>query len=185
MTSMPADVMQSSRAEALPGPAVRPGHSARAMERSQSAHGRVRHAGHGETPAPSRSRLPRNLAGLTVVVVDDDDSSREYFATALAACGAAVETAASAMEALRLVEERRPHVVLSDIAMVGQDGYWLVREIRRLGDAEIRQVPVVATTAYGREHSRARILTAGFNELLQKPVDPELLCLTIASAAGR
>jgi CheY-like chemotaxis protein len=44
---------------------------------------------------------------------------------------------------------------------------------------------VVATTAYGHEHSRARALAAGFNELLPKPVDPEVLCRTIARMAGR
>jgi CheY-like chemotaxis protein len=76
-------------------------------------------------------------------------------------------------------------VVLSDIAMVGHDGYWLVREIRALPGAAGPALPVVAATAYGREHSRARALDAGFTDLLGKPVDPELLCRAIARAAGR
>ena len=138
-----------------------------------------------ESPIPRPPELPRNLVGLEVVVVDDDADSLEYFAAALRACGATVTTASTAVAALALVRDRGPHVVLSDIAMVGQDGYWLVREIRGLADEDARAVPVVATTAYGREHSRARILASGFVDLLPKPVDPEVLCLAIARAAGR
>lgn len=119
------------------------------------------------------------------MVVDDDDSSLDYFAVALRTCGATVLTASSAPEALRLVEAHRPDVVLSDIAMVGHDGYWLVGQILRFGERAGRRIPVVATTAYGREHSRERILAAGFVEHLPKPVDPELLCRTIGNAAGR
>jgi CheY-like chemotaxis protein len=120
-----------------------------------------------------------------VVVVDDDADSLEYFAAALRACGATVTTASTAVDALGLVRERGPHVVLSDIAMMGHDGYWLVREIRGLPDGGASAIPVVATTAYGREHPRGRAVAAGFNDLLPKPVDPEALCLAIARAAGR
>jgi hypothetical protein len=120
-----------------------------------------------------------------VVVVDDDPDSLEYFAAALRACGATVLTASTAVDALAVVRERGPHVVLSDIAMVGHDGYWLVSEIRALSDQERRSIPVVAATAYGREHPRARALGAGFIDLLSKPIDPEVLCLAVARAAGR
>jgi CheY-like chemotaxis protein len=136
-----------------------------------------------EASAPRPPGLPRNLVGLHVVVVDDDEDSLGYFAAALRACGATVTTASTALDALALVRECGPHVVLSDIAMVGQDGYWLVREIRGLPDRGA--VPVLATTAYGREHPRAQAVAAGFNDLLPKPVDPEVLCLAIARAAGR
>ena len=146
---------------------------------------------HPDTGAPRESstsgpsRLPRNLVGLTVLVVDDDSASLDFFAVVLKICGAAVMTASSALDALGLFLERQPDVVLSDIAMVGQDGYWLVREIRGLPDNAARGVPVVATTAYGRDHSRDSALAGGFNDFLTKPVDPELLCRTIAKAAGR
>jgi CheY-like chemotaxis protein len=132
-------------------------------------------------PAP----LPLALVGLRVVVVDDEPDTAEVFAAALMACGAAVSAATNASDALRLVVEIRPHVVVSDIAMPGGDGYWLLGEIRRCADASVRSVPVVAATAYGREHSRPRALAAGFVELLQKPLDPEILCRAVARAAGR
>jgi CheY-like chemotaxis protein len=119
------------------------------------------------------------------VIVDDDRDGLDYFATALRACGAAVVTASTALAGLTLVRERHPDVVLSDIAMVGHDGYWLVSEIRGLADRATRLVPVVATTAFGHVHSRSRTLAAGFNDFLAKPVDPHVLCLTVARAAGR
>lgn len=128
---------------------------------------------------------PRNLAGLTVLVVDDDDGSLEYFAMALTMAGAVVTTASTAIDALRALQEQRAEVVLSDIAMPGHDGYWLVREIRAAADPAVRGVPVVATTAYGRVHSRDAALAAGFVDHLPKPVEPDLLCLTIARVAGR
>ena len=93
--------------------------------------------------------------------------------------------ASTARDALRLVQERRPDVVLSDIAMSEHDGYWLTSEIRRLADPAASRVPIVAATAYGREHSRDRALAAGFTEHLQKPVDPEVLARTIAEVARR
>jgi len=118
------------------------------------------------------------------VVVHDDVDSLEYFAIALQTCGAEVVTASTAVDGVRLVEAERPDAVLSDIAMVGHDGYWLVREVHRLV-ADGGKVPVVAMTAYGREHSRARAIAAGFIDHLAKPVDPEVLCTTVARAAGR
>jgi CheY-like chemotaxis protein len=137
----------------------------------------ARVVGEGRAAAkPKASKGQLNLTGLKVVVVDDDEDSVEYFALALRTHGAVVMTAVNAIDALRLVQEQHPDVVLSDIAMVGGDGYWLLREIRRLGDDEVRRVPVVATTAYGREHSRERTLVAGFIDHLAKPVDPDMLC---------
>ena len=172
------------RSEALP---MRP-HERRRRARAAAGDrpsGEPRAGRHQESAGPRPPGLPRNLVGLLVVVVDDDADSLEYFAAALRACGATVTTAPTALDALARVRERRPDVVLSDIAMVGQDGYWLVDEIRRLDAEPAEGLPVVATTAYGREHSRTRVLSAGFVDLLPKPVDPEFLCLTIAKVAGR
>ena len=161
----------------------------------QPRHGRLRawhpepsgepahEAGRHESVSPRRL-LPRNLVHMDVVVVDDDADTLDYFATALRACGAVVRTAGSAEAGLRLVRERTPHVVLSDLAMRGYDGYWLVQEVRLLA-AGAPRIPVVAITAYGREHSRERALAAGFVDHLRKPIDPHALCAAIAAAAGR
>jgi CheY-like chemotaxis protein len=146
----------------------------------------ARHSGREEPSRQTRpSRLPSSLVGLRVLVVDDDEDTVELFAAALSACGATVTTATNAVQALHLITEVHPDVVLSDIAMARGDGYWLVGEIKRLREEALRRVPVVAATAFGREHSHERVLAAGFADHLQKPVDPEVLCRTIARAAGR
>jgi CheY-like chemotaxis protein len=94
-------------------------------------------------------------------------------------------TATGAREALRRLSAWLPDVVVSDIAMPGADGYWLVNELRGLADARAATVPVVAVTAFGLEHSRVRALAAGFVDHLVKPVEPEALCLAVARAMGR
>jgi CheY-like chemotaxis protein len=125
------------------------------------------------------------LVGLRVLVVDDDADVLELFAVALTVCGAEVTTTNNARDGVALAARTRPHAIVSDIAMVGEDGYWLVRELRRLPTEIVGDVPVIAATAYGREHPRERVLAAGFAEHLQKPIDPELLCRLVATVAGR
>lgn len=132
-----------------------------------------------------RRYLPRVLRGVRVLVVDDDEDNMEVFSAALTACGAAVVTANRANEALRVLSAQRVDVVVSDIAMPAGDGYWLIEQVRLLPDPRFSRIPVLAVTAYGREHSRARVLAAGFADHLQKPIDPAALCHAIARAVGR
>lgn len=141
----------------------------------------------GRRAAPDEGRryLPRVLNGVRALVVDDDEDNMDLFSAALSACGATVVTASRAKEALRLLATDRFDVVVSDIAMPGGDGYWLIGEVRQLADARARNVPLLAVTAFGREHSRARVLAAGFGDHLQKPVDPEVLCRAVAKLVGR
>ena len=186
MTHHRCAVANCGRAEALPRPGrVRPRIHASTGGPHQGETATERHDRPPELVASHRSRLPRNLEGLRVLVVDDDQDTVDFFAVALEACGAEVTTATSAPTALRLADDVTPHVILSDIAMPDGDGYWLVSEIRRLPDETRRRIPIVAATAFGHEHSRSRALAAGFNEHLQKPVDPYVLCQTVAKVAGR
>ena len=136
-------------------------------------------------PQSSRAGLPRNLTGVSILIVDDDESTLEFLAAALMHCGARVTTAVAADDALSALAQARPDVVLSDIAMPAHDGYWLLAEIRKLDDPRLRGLPVVATTAYGRVHSRERTQAAGFVAHIAKPVDPETLCRAIGEALGR
>jgi CheY-like chemotaxis protein len=142
-------------------------------------------AGSPELSASHRSPLPRVLQGVRVLVVDDDEDTAELFAVALSACGAHVVTTTSAPHALRALAAEALDVVVTDLAMPGADGYWLVNEIRRLADDRARTLPVVAVTAFGREHFRGRAIAAGFFDHLVKPVEPEALCLAVARAVGR
>jgi len=132
-------------------------------------------------PAP----LQRMLVGLRILVVDDDPDVLDLFEVALTTCGADVTTTDNARDAVALAAQVQPHAIVSDIAMVGEDGYWLVRELKRLPGEVVADIPVIAATAYGYEHPRARVLAAGFAEHLQKPIDPDALCRLVASVAGR
>ena len=144
-----------------------------------------RHPDRRESPRPRPAPLPRILTGLQILVVDDDPDILELFSTALTACGGEVTATDNASDGLALAIRTQPHVIVSDIAMMGEDGYWLIRRLRELPPEMLTRVPVIAATAYGREHSRARVFAAGFTEHLQKPVDPEQLCRTVAKVAGR
>jgi CheY-like chemotaxis protein len=173
------------RSEALPR---RPGRSiprrVRGLGSDASAPGGPSPGGYGAAPPARTAWPPRSLRGIRILVVDDDENSADYFTMALRSAGATVTAAASAADALRALARARPDVVLSDIAMPEHDGYWLLEQIRTHAEATVRKTPVVATTAHGVEHARERALAAGFVEHLAKPVDPEMLCVTIARVAG-
>jgi CheY-like chemotaxis protein len=174
--------MPVCEAQRTPSPRT---HATRSSIGDSPADGEGFFASHGRSWSPTPAYLPRVLTGARVLVVDDDEDTTQLFAAALSTCGASVVTATSAHEALRVLGTQPLDVVVSDIAMPGADGYWLVREMRQLEDPRARALPVLAVTAFGREHFRARVLAAGFVDHLEKPVDPEALCLAVARARGR
>ena len=121
------------------------------------------------------------LGGARVLVVDDEADSRDVLLHLLASWGARPEGAASVREALDAVARERPDLVLSDIAMPGEDGFTFVHELRRLEEARgERRVAIAALTAFARPEDRQRALAAGFDAHLAKPVDPATLHATIA-----
>jgi signal transduction histidine kinase/CheY-like chemotaxis protein len=123
-----------------------------------------------------------HLTGIHVLVVDDDADARELFAMVLRGAGAMVQAADSAAAALRALDERTPHVLVSDIEMPGTDGYDLVRQVRaRTGEDGVR-VAAVAVTAHARSSDERRALEAGYNAHIAKPVDPDRLVAVVASA---
>jgi PAS domain S-box-containing protein len=125
-----------------------------------------------------------SLQGVTVLVVDDEADAREMVRRVLAASGAEVTTAASAQEALALLEKKRPNVLVSDIGMGGENGYELIRKVRMLGEGAGR-VQAVALTAFGRLEDRTRAMLAGYQMHLTKPVDARELIVTVATLAGK
>ena len=133
-----------------------------------------------------RTELPTDsLKGIHVLLVEDDDDSRALLETVLHYCGALVTAVASAQDAMHTLQRVKPDVLLSDISMPHQDGYWLIREIRALPADRGGVMPAIAVTALGHPHDVGRTLGAGFQAHLRKPVDPWELARTIASLAGR
>jgi CheY-like chemotaxis protein len=117
-----------------------------------------------------------HLRGVRVVLVEDHDDSRELLALMLEQCGAVVISAPSARSGLQAVLENRPDVVVSDLGMPGEDGYWLIREVR----TAMGTLPAVAVTGFSDRYHPVQAREAGFREYLNKPVDPERLCGAVA-----
>ncbi|WP_017715713.1 PAS domain S-box protein [Kamptonema formosum] len=126
-----------------------------------------------------------SLAGVRVLVVDDRADTCDLLAAILELYGAEVTPAASASEALRVLELFNPDVVVSDISMPGEDGYTLMRKIRALPARRGGRIPAVALTAYARTEDRMQALQAGFQIHVPKPVNPDELAVVVAQLAGR
>jgi signal transduction histidine kinase len=127
----------------------------------------------------SRPQLER----MRLLIVDDDEDSRDLIACILGERGAHVQAAASAEEALRLLEANPPDVLVSDIGMPDVDGYSLIRSVRAMETARGGGTPAIALTAYARSVDGERALAAGFQAHVMKPVDPDRLVALIASLA--
>jgi PAS domain S-box-containing protein len=131
------------------------------------------------------ARLPRfdggrRLDGVKVLIVEDQADTRELLGSMLQVCGASVVTVSSAAEALELFPLLRPDLLVSDIAMPSADGYDLIESIRRLPEDRGGGIPAIALTAYAREEDRVRVVEAGFQLHLPKPVDSAALVSAIA-----
>jgi CheY-like chemotaxis protein len=128
-------------------------------------------------PTPTKA-----LQGVRLLIVDDNSDTRELVATILEQQGAEVSSAASAKEALALLREELPDILVCDIAMPGDDGYELLRKIRSRPRNVGGNLPAIALTAYARHEDRERALQAGFDAYLTKPVEPGDLIHVVAKA---
>src|SRR4029453_18079252 len=126
-----------------------------------------------------------SLRGLRVLVVDEDPDALDLIATILRRAEAEARLCSSPPEALAMLRSWKPHVLVSDIEMPGEDGYSLIHKVRELSGSEGGQTPAVALTAYGRPEDRVRSLSAGYSMHVAKPVDPVELGVIVANLAGR
>ncbi|MFO0580336.1 MAG: ATP-binding protein [Polyangia bacterium] len=139
---------------------------------------------HRTPPAPTLLSPALPLAGLHVLVVDDEPDARELLVAVLRPCEALVSTASDAAEALRLVQEARPDLIVSDIGMPSEDGFTLIRKLRELPPERGGRTPAVALTAYARTEDEAQALRAGFNMHVPKPIEPSELLVVLASLSA-
>jgi len=147
----------------------------------QAAHGAWRRY----IQAGGRAGRSSTLAGLRVLVVDDEHDSREVLSVMLTRHGAEAQAAESAAEAIRILVEWRPDVLVSDVGLPGEDGYELIRKVRALPADQGGAIPAIALTAYANSQDRQRALSNGFQTHLAKPIEPIELAQVIARAAGR
>ena len=120
------------------------------------------------------------LEGVRVLVVDDVRAVREVVASILSHDGAEVTAVGSAEEALDALQGERPDVLLSDLAMPGKGGYWLIGQVRALPPERGGVTPAVALTAFAGPEHRASVLRAGFQLHVEKPVALDALIEAVA-----
>lgn len=131
-----------------------------------------------QTASPQDST--QGLEGMHVLVVDDDPDAREMLTALLCTVGATVRSASNVADAIDELRAGRFAVIVSDIAMPGEDGYVLIRQARAMGIS----TPAVALTAYGGEDDKQRSLSAGYQAHLSKPVEPKDIIAVLAKLAG-
>jgi CheY-like chemotaxis protein len=124
-----------------------------------------------------------SLESLRVLVVDDNDDSLELVKIILEEYGTQVLTTLSAHQAFEAFFHFQPDILISDIAMPGEDGYSLIRKIRALSPQQGGLIPAIALTACVVAEERLRSLSSGFQFYLPKPLDPCELVATVANLA--
>lgn len=115
------------------------------------------------------------LEGVSIVLAEDDDDAREALRLALEARGASLRCVTDGNAALAAIRERPPHVVISDIAMPGEDGHAFLKKLRALPRDRGGRTPAVALTASHGRDARLASVYAGYHYHLTKPVDPDKL----------
>jgi PAS domain S-box-containing protein len=123
-------------------------------------------------PCPSVSLV---LKGLHVLLVDDEADNRELVRFILQQQGAIVTSVSTAQQAIEILSQEKPDLLLSDIGMPEMDGYALIHQVRSWPPEQGGSIPAIALTAYAGESNQQKMLSAGFQQHLVKPVEPEAL----------
>jgi CheY-like chemotaxis protein len=108
-----------------------------------------------------------------ILVVDDNPMNLTLLQAMLTARGYAVRTAGGGQEALVTLEQTRPRLILMDLQMPGIDGFELTRRLK--ADITMREIPIIAVTAFAMSGDEARARAAGCDDYVSKPIDRRLL----------
>ena len=132
-------------------------------------------------PAGSAARgRRRGRQRVRVLVVDDDPQTLRYVRDALSNTGYDVSAAGDPEEALRLVVEEKPHLVLLDLVLPGAHGLELMQDIHLFAN-----VPVIFLSGYGQDQVIARAFELGADDYIVKPFSPTELVARIQAALRR
>ncbi|MEG4170383.1 MULTISPECIES: PAS domain S-box protein [unclassified Microcoleus] len=126
-----------------------------------------------------------NLSGIKVLAVDDEADALDLVVFLLEECGASVTAVANAADALAVLTQSVPDLLLSDIGMPDTNGYMLMRQVRALAPDKGGLVPAIALTAYAGEIDYQQALAAGFQRHICKPLDPDKLVQAIGEVLDR
>jgi PAS domain S-box-containing protein len=132
----------------------------------------------------SAPQVPYSLDGLKVLVVDDELDAREFITVVLESHGIQVTAVGSVTDALEVLKQFQPDVLISDLRMPVRDGYSLIHQLRELETQSGWHLPAAAITAY-LEEDREKALTAGFEAHWHKLAQPSELIEMIAQLANQ
>jgi signal transduction histidine kinase len=131
----------------------------------------------------SPASVDASAAKPTVLLIEDNDDGREMMATMLASYGYPVLQAGDGLEGVRIATAQVPDVALVDIGLPGIDGYEVARRLR--AEAGTRDIRLIALTGYGLAEDQRRVLEAGFDLHLVKPVELAALMAQLEEPAGQ
>ncbi|MED5596265.1 hybrid sensor histidine kinase/response regulator [Janthinobacterium sp. P210006] len=134
--------------------------------------------------AGSERAASHDLRGVKVLLVDDEADARELTERILRDNNAEVHCAGSAAQALQLLDQVAPHVLVSDIGMPDADGFDLLAQIRARASHDAASLPALALTAFAQPQDRQRALASGFQAWVSKPLDPAELLEAVAQLAA-
>jgi len=137
-----------------------------------------------ERPSLAPIGTLRVLEGVRALVVDDERDAQDMARRALELCGLEVRTADSVEQAMQVLATWTPGVLVSDIAMPHEDGFALIRRVRAREETAGGHLAAVAFTALSRPEDRSRLLAAGFDGYVAKPVDPTQLVDAVATVVN-
>ncbi|QFS42804.1 PAS domain S-box protein [Nostoc sphaeroides] len=136
-------------------------------------------------PLSPSTPLSLSLLGVRVLVVDNQADTRDFITTILEQYQAEVQAVASVLDALQVITQWKPDVLVSDIGMPGEDGYSLIRKVRSQPPELGGNIPAAALTAYTRAEDRMRAIQEGYQLHLPKPIEAAELATVVARLAGR
>lgn len=113
--------------------------------------------------------IQKSISGLRVMVVDDVLDCRDLVELYLMQIEAKVQAVSSAKEALDTIDDFQPELIITDIYMPEEDGYWLIEQLNRLNKDSKIKIPAIALTAAARDEDREQLIAAGYDGYLAKP----------------
>lgn len=125
-----------------------------------------------------------HLDNLRLLIVDDDSDTRQILTLLFELEGAEIISAASAHEAIEVISNFKPDILISDISLQDEDGYWLLRKVRNLEALKGRWFPAIAMTGWASAADQEYSLNAGFQKHLCKPINLDELVSAVASVVN-
>jgi two-component system, cell cycle response regulator DivK len=122
------------------------------------------------------------MANELVMVIEDNDLNRKLLRDVLNARGYRVAESVTAEEGLEMIRAQMPRLVLMDLQLPGMDGIMALRRLKE--DPVTKAIPVVAVTASAMPQERTRIVAAGFDGYLTKPLSVREFLAELARILG-